>query len=281
MSGGRPHRLLSQESTWAWLKKGERWADESDTGDDLGKESSFGDSSFDTDAGDELFDPVTGLRIYDTKLDGADAKRCEWKVDDFSKKLCAAWPYGRAVISPSFELWGMEAKIMIAPQQQESNTGSRSHKAKEQISRMATKGPCEACLQLKVFQPVGLQYQLRVGDKASVVYQHDFAKSSDSKHGVFKDADGSSVDWVSEIKESSIIIGVEMRRPVPSLVLSPVRQCNSDFEDEEDMSPLRGDFWRANFPHRFEGEDLSPLSEDVVEHHDGREHIQNKDMVYQ
>lgn len=83
------------------------------------------------------FDADIGLKVYKTKIDGADALRADWKVKSFSTKLHGAM--GRPVVSAPFDMFRMEdLRLMITPEVQESSIGSRSRKEKEQFSKMVS-----------------------------------------------------------------------------------------------------------------------------------------------
>jgi len=167
------------------------------------------------DSAPQDFDMETGLKVYKIKIGNSDAMRAEWRVNHFCTKLRSAM--GRPVVSASFDMWDFtDIRLMITPEAPESSNGPRSRKEKEQFSKMVTEGPVIACLTLKVANShkVLLKYVLRVGSKISAPFEFNFSNSAIDNRGPFRASEGSSVcNWLEEMKDSSITVGVDVLMP--------------------------------------------------------------------
>jgi len=166
-------------------------------------------------------DDESGLKVKSSKSvadrDGlqiiVETMRMEWTIRHFTTKLRSAM--GRPLVSSPFALWDLEEiRLMITPERQEGDSGSRgrSRKEKEQFSKMFTNGPLDAGLSLKVpyARPCLLKYYFGVGTKETCPLECDFSTTAiDNRSGTFL-----GIDWLLEMdKDSSITVSVEMLAP--------------------------------------------------------------------
>jgi hypothetical protein len=180
-----------------------------------------------------------GLRVYkssmdiDSGLDGlqtqVDTMRVEWNIRNFFTKLKQGM--GRPLVSPPFDLWGLEqVRLMVLPMAQESS-GPRSRKEKEQFTKMLSDGPVDAALMLKVpnARQCLVKYHLGVGKQNAGPYECDFSNTAIDNRGSF------GINWRFEVdKDSSITVSMEMLPP-PSEKLEgeEIRQELLAVQDEE------------------------------------------------
>jgi len=190
--------------------------------------------------GFQEFDTEPSLKSYKSLMgkdfgsDGpivmSESMRVDWKIKDFSTKLRGAM--GRPIVSSPFTLWEFgEVRLMVTPDVQGSNTGTRTRKDKEQFAKMVTSGPLKASLMLKVpnARPCLLKYQLRVGDKVFGPHKYDFSNTAMDNRGSF------NINWLSEMdQDSSITVGVEMLPPDSE---KPEAEIVTKRTDDEMLSP--------------------------------------------
>lgn len=187
-----------------------------------------------------------GLKVYKSSMNFATAQggwqametmKVEWNLRNLSTKLKAAM--GRPLVSSPFDLCGFdEVRLMVTPLMQESNTGPRSRKEKEQFSKMVCEGPLDASLTLKVpnARPCIVQYRLGVGQETIGPYECDFSNTAIDNRGSF------GINWLSQMdKEFSVTVSVEMLLRTPDKSEEEeVHQRFAVIQDEE-VPPLLGD----------------------------------------